>query len=104
MPTRTWHREGAPRRGSAEDRGLAAHGTRAGRYGQELRSRHDADLPASGISCAIRPMNCSYLDQALAARQALCAGEGRPFTQADLGHAIMDGAVERVRPKMMTVT
>ena len=27
----------------------------------------------------------------------------RPFTRADLHEAIMDGAVERVRPKMMTV-
>ena len=29
--------------------------------------------------------------------------DGRPFTRADLHAAIMSGAVERVRPKMMTV-
>ena len=29
--------------------------------------------------------------------------EGRPFTRDDLYAAIMSGAVERVRPKMMTV-
>jgi Cu(I)/Ag(I) efflux system membrane protein CusA/SilA len=29
---------------------------------------------------------------------------GRPLTKADLHEAIMEGAVERVRPKMMTVT
>src|SRR5207248_10670675 len=29
--------------------------------------------------------------------------EGRPFTRDDLRAAIMAGAVERVRPKMMTV-
>jgi Cu(I)/Ag(I) efflux system membrane protein CusA/SilA len=34
----------------------------------------------------------------------LCAAEGRAFTRADLNHAVMLGAVERVRPKMMTVT
>ena len=31
------------------------------------------------------------------------AAEGRAFTRADLHEAIMVGAVERVRPKMMTV-
>jgi hypothetical protein len=30
-------------------------------------------------------------------------GQGVPFTRDDLGAAIMRGAVERVRPKMMTV-
>jgi Cu(I)/Ag(I) efflux system membrane protein CusA/SilA len=32
------------------------------------------------------------------------AAEGRRMTQEDLRAAIMTGAVERVRPKMMTVT
>ena len=32
-----------------------------------------------------------------------CAAEGRALTRADLYDAIMEGAVERVRPKMMTV-
>ncbi|MDQ0331412.1 hypothetical protein QV13_12030 [Mesorhizobium hungaricum] len=32
-----------------------------------------------------------------------CVEEKRPFTRADLHQAIMLGAVERVRPKIMTV-
>jgi hypothetical protein len=45
-----------------------------------------------------------YLDHALAERRARCASEDRAFTREDLRAAIMAGAVERVRPKMMTVT
>jgi len=44
-----------------------------------------------------------YLDHALAERRAEVARVGRVFTRADLDGAIMVGAVERVRPKMMTV-
>ena len=44
-----------------------------------------------------------YLDHALRELKAKCAVEGRPFTRDDLREAIMLGAVERVRPKMMTV-
>jgi Cu(I)/Ag(I) efflux system membrane protein CusA/SilA len=44
-----------------------------------------------------------YLDHALNALKARCAAEGRAFTRNDLREAIMLGAVERVRPKMMTV-
>src|ERR1700723_2885517 len=44
-----------------------------------------------------------YLDHALRELKATCAAEGRPFTRDDLREAIMLGAVERVRPKMMTV-
>jgi Cu(I)/Ag(I) efflux system membrane protein CusA/SilA len=45
-----------------------------------------------------------YLDHALTERRARCASEGRAFMRDDLRAAIMAGAVERVRPKMMTVT
>jgi Cu(I)/Ag(I) efflux system membrane protein CusA/SilA len=45
-----------------------------------------------------------YLDHALAAVGEHCRAEGRRLTREDLRHAIMEGAVERVRPKMMTVT
>jgi Cu(I)/Ag(I) efflux system membrane protein CusA/SilA len=45
-----------------------------------------------------------YLDHALTEWRARCASEGRAFTREDLRTAIMQGAVERVRPKMMTVT
>ena len=44
-----------------------------------------------------------YLDHALEDRRKHVAAEGRAFTQSDLYAAIMEGAVERVRPKMMTV-
>jgi copper/silver efflux system protein len=44
-----------------------------------------------------------YLDSALTELQRRRSAEGRPFTHDDLHAAIMSGAVERVRPKMMTV-
>src|SRR6266436_883707 len=44
-----------------------------------------------------------YLDDAMKELHAERLAEGRPFTRADLNEAIMLGAVERVRPKMMTV-
>ncbi len=44
-----------------------------------------------------------YLDSALEDRHKLAADEKRDLTRADLHAAIMYGAVERVRPKMMTV-
>ena len=44
-----------------------------------------------------------YLDNALSELRAKRAREGKRFTQDDLYSAIMAGAVERVRPKMMTV-
>jgi Cu(I)/Ag(I) efflux system membrane protein CusA/SilA len=44
-----------------------------------------------------------YLDQALEEVKAARLASGLTFTKADLNEAIMLGAVERVRPKMMTV-
>lgn len=44
-----------------------------------------------------------YLDHALADAKARCVSENRKFSRGDLHAAIMHGAVERVRPKMMTV-
>ncbi len=45
-----------------------------------------------------------YLDHALENALARCTAEERSLTMADLQAAIMSGAVDRVRPKMMTVT
>src|SRR6185437_14509380 len=45
-----------------------------------------------------------YLDQALQELKAEVATEGRPFTREDLHIAIIRGAVDRVRPKIMTFT
>jgi copper/silver efflux system protein len=44
-----------------------------------------------------------YLDHAMNELRAEREAAQRPFTRADLHAAIMTGAVERVRPKMMTV-
>ena len=44
-----------------------------------------------------------YLDAAMREVAQQCAAQGKPFTKMDLRDAIMLGAVERVRPKMMTV-
>jgi Cu(I)/Ag(I) efflux system membrane protein CusA/SilA len=44
-----------------------------------------------------------YLNQALAAIKAKREAEGGALSRGDLYDAIMEGAVERVRPKMMTV-
>jgi Cu(I)/Ag(I) efflux system membrane protein CusA/SilA len=45
-----------------------------------------------------------YLDHALTELQQRRAAEGQPFTRDDLYSAVIAGAVERVLPKMMTVT
>jgi copper/silver efflux system protein len=44
-----------------------------------------------------------YLDAAMTELRTRREAEGRPFTRDDLYAAIMAGAVEGVRPKMMTV-
>ena len=44
-----------------------------------------------------------YLDHAMKELHAECETERRSFTREDFYRAIMAGAVERVRPKMMTV-
>jgi copper/silver efflux system protein len=44
-----------------------------------------------------------YLDQALRTARERGATEGLALARADLDRAIMTGAAERVRPKMMTV-
>jgi Cu(I)/Ag(I) efflux system membrane protein CusA/SilA len=44
-----------------------------------------------------------YLDHAMNELRAQCEAENRAFTRDDLYTAVMAGAVERVRPKMMTV-
>ena len=57
-------------------------------------------IALSGVAAETGVVMLIYLDQAWAARQA---GNG-PATLHDLYAAVMEGAVERVRPKMMTVT
>ena len=45
-----------------------------------------------------------YLDQAYREKQRQCLEERRVFTETDLYVALMSGAAERLRPKIMTVT
>jgi Cu(I)/Ag(I) efflux system membrane protein CusA/SilA len=61
-------------------------------------------IALAGVAAETGVVMLIYLDHALIARRARCAAEGRRFTHDDLRAAIMEGAVERVRPKMMTVT
>jgi copper/silver efflux system protein len=60
-------------------------------------------IALAGVAAETGVVMLIYLDQALNEVKVECEAEGRPFTRADLNHAIMLGAVERVRPKMMTV-
>ncbi|WP_296201307.1 efflux RND transporter permease subunit, partial [uncultured Hyphomicrobium sp.] len=60
-------------------------------------------IALAGVAAETGVIMLIYLDHALADRQKLAAREERPFTSSDLHAAIMEGAVERVRPKMMTV-
>jgi Cu/Ag efflux pump CusA len=59
-------------------------------------------IALAGVAAETGVVMLIYLDHALTERRALCAGEGK-FTREDLRAAIMAGAMERVRPKMMTV-
>ena len=60
-------------------------------------------IALAGVAAETGVVMLIYLDHALAEVRARCAAEGRAFGLADLHAAIMLGAVERVRPKMMTV-
>lgn len=60
-------------------------------------------IALAGVAAETGVIMLIYLDQALRERREECDREQRPFTRDDLHHAIMVGAVERVRPKMMTV-
>lgn len=60
-------------------------------------------IALAGVAAETGVVMLIYLDHALAAAKAKCEAEGRSLTQRDLQGAIMEGAVERVRPKMMTV-
>jgi Cu(I)/Ag(I) efflux system membrane protein CusA/SilA len=60
-------------------------------------------IALAGVAAETGVVMLIYLDQALREVRADRARQGRAFTRADLHEAIMLGAVERVRPKMMTV-
>jgi Cu(I)/Ag(I) efflux system membrane protein CusA/SilA len=60
-------------------------------------------IALAGVAAETGVIMLIYLDQAMKELHAKRLAEGRMFSRADLHEAIMLGAVERVRPKMMTV-
>jgi Cu(I)/Ag(I) efflux system membrane protein CusA/SilA len=60
-------------------------------------------IALAGVAAETGVIMLIYLNQALAEHKARRAAQGHDFTKRDLYEAIMAGAVERVRPKMMTV-
>jgi Cu(I)/Ag(I) efflux system membrane protein CusA/SilA len=60
-------------------------------------------IALAGVAAETGVVMLIYLDSALKELKEKRAREGRPFTGDDLYAAIMSGAVDRVRPKMMTV-
>jgi Cu(I)/Ag(I) efflux system membrane protein CusA/SilA len=60
-------------------------------------------IALAGVAAETGVVMLIYLDHALTELKHRRAIEGRTFTHDDLHAAIMTGAVERVRPKMMTV-
>ena len=60
-------------------------------------------IALAGVAAETGVVMLIYLDQAWEAIKAQRAAEGREPVATDLYAAIMEGAVERVRPKMMTV-
>jgi copper/silver efflux system protein len=60
-------------------------------------------IALTGVAAETGVVMLIYLDNALTELQAERAAQGRAFTRDDLYAAIMSGAVDRVRPKMMTV-
>ena len=60
-------------------------------------------IALAGVAAETGVIMLIYLDHALSEKRVEVTAKGRVFTRADLNAAIMVGAVDRVRPKMMTV-
>ncbi|MDI1231852.1 MAG: efflux RND transporter permease subunit [Methylobacter sp.] len=60
-------------------------------------------IALAGVAAETGVIMLIYLDQALEKVKAKRTAEGKPLDSSDLYSAIREGAVERVRPKMMTV-
>jgi Cu(I)/Ag(I) efflux system membrane protein CusA/SilA len=60
-------------------------------------------IALAGVAAETGVVMLIYLNHALEERRRRRAEEGGALTRSDLYEAIMEGAVERVRPKMMTV-
>ena len=60
-------------------------------------------IALAGVAAETGVIMLIYLDHALEARRTQRAAAGQALQPGDLYAAVMEGAVERVRPKMMTV-
>ena len=60
-------------------------------------------IALAGVAAETGVVMLVYLDQALKKHRELAAAEGRPFSVANLLEAVVEGALLRVRPKIMTV-
>ena len=60
-------------------------------------------IALAGVAAETGVVMLIYLQNAWQERKAEAATAGRALSKRDLHAAIMEGAVERVRPKMMTV-
>jgi len=60
-------------------------------------------IALAGVAAETGVVMLIYLDHAWRDAQARCTAQGRSAGPAELYAAVMEGAVERVRPKMMTV-
>jgi len=60
-------------------------------------------IALAGVAAETGVVMLIYLDHAWEAIKVRCRAQGKAPTVADLYEAVMEGAVERVRPKMMTV-
>lgn len=60
-------------------------------------------IALAGVAAETGVIMLVYLDQALTRRREAARAEGRNVTLAELREAVIEGAVLRLRPKMMTV-
>jgi Cu(I)/Ag(I) efflux system membrane protein CusA/SilA len=60
-------------------------------------------IALAGVAAETGVVMLIYLDQALERIKTIRTAENRPLVKSDLYDAIREGAVERVRPKIMTV-
>jgi Cu(I)/Ag(I) efflux system membrane protein CusA/SilA len=60
-------------------------------------------IALAGVAAETGVVMLIYLDHAWEAAQAACRAQGKQAGMQELYAAVMEGAVERVRPKMMTV-
>ena len=60
-------------------------------------------IALAGVAAETGVVMLIYLDHAWEAQKAACRESGKTPNAGDLYEAVMEGAVERVRPKMMTV-